>query len=143
MRRWAPAICTGPIPSRGGGAMAVLNPRETLARCLSITGVAGGTGGAFVIQGYDALLQPMAEQITVGAGAVTAFGLKTWKYIVSVTPQFTDAHNYSVGWGDTFGFHTRSDFWEYANIFYNGGFAVSSTGWLAGVKTIPATRTTG
>ena len=49
---------------------------------------------------------------------------------------------YSLGVGDTVGFHVRSDKWEYANIFWNGSFATNKNGWTAAVLT-PNTNTAG
>ena len=137
------AAATAANPALGVGAEQVYNPVEGLARCISITTAASGTGGVMRVVGYDFYGQQMSEDITAVVNS-TVFGQKAFKYILSVTPQFTDgSHNYSVGFGDTFGFHIRSDKWEYANIFYNGTYVTSSTGWLAGVTTSPSTRTTG
>lgn len=142
----------GPLPGSApnavspyitGGLGTFFNPAETIARCISITGSASATGGTFTVRGWDVYGVPMSENITIGAGAVTKFGQKAFKYIKSVTPGFTDAHNYSVGYGDTFGLHIRSDKWEFLNIFYNGTFATTSSGWLARDNTNPATATTG
>lgn len=130
-------------PAIGIGAAQVWNPIEAIARCLSVTGVASGTGGVFRCVGYDYFGQQMSEDITAGSGISTVYGKKAFKYVQSVTPQFSDAHNYSIGFGDTFGFHIRSDKWEYMNLFYNGAFISSSTGWTVADTTTPATRTTG
>jgi hypothetical protein len=145
---WGPSPLGFPLPDAalpyvGAGPALLLDPRQTLARNLTITGSASATGGAFLVIGYDVYGMLMAETITAGAGAVTTSGKKAFKYILSVTPQFTDAHNYSVGTGDTYGFNVRNDRWEYDNIFWNGAFATVSTGWLAADVTNPATRTTG
>lgn len=129
-------------PYFAGGLGAFLNPLETCARCLGINAVGGAAGGAFIVAGYDVYGSPMTEKITASAGS-TVYGKKAFKYVLSVTPQFTDAHNYSAGTGDTFGFATRSDFWEYTNLFYNGTFVTTSTGWLAADLTSPATNVTG
>jgi len=145
------AAPSGVDPYYAAGLARIFNPVEGLARTIAITGVAGGTGGVFVVRGWDVYGNPMSENITVGAGAVTGWGKKAFKYLATgstnatggVVPQFTDAHNYSVGASDVFGINMRSDKWEFMQIFYNGGFAVNSTGWLARDNTSPATATTG
>ncbi len=133
----------GVSPFIAAGHARPWDPQQAVCRAVSITGVSGGTGGAFIVRGYDIFGVPMAEQITCGAGVNTASGKKAFKYIASVTPQFTDAHNYSVGTTDIFGINTRSDKWEYTNFYYAGAFLTASTGWTAAVATSPATATTG
>ena len=130
-------------PYAFAGAIALSDPTQNLSRGISITGVVGGSGGAFLVKGYDIFGQAMSETITVGAGAVTTYGNKAFKYISSVTPQFTNAFAYSVGTADSFGFAIRSDFWEYMNIFWNGTFLSVSTGWTGSDNTLPATAVTG
>lgn len=130
-------------PYLAGGLAMVLNPLETCARNIGIQGAASGTGGAFLVRGYTVYGEPMSETITATAGATVTYGKKAFKYVASVTPQFSDAHTYSVGTGDTFGFAVRSDFWEYTSLFWNGTFVTASTGWLQGDQTNPATSATG
>lgn len=130
-------------PYLAAGATWMFNPRETLARGVAILGTVGGSGGTFLVRGYDIYHNAMSEVITVGAGAVTGYGKKAFKYILSVTPQFTNAFNYTVTASDVFGFHWRSDLWEYTDVFYNGTFTSTSVGWLAADTTNPATTTTG
>jgi hypothetical protein len=114
-----------------------------LARCVSITGVSGGAGGAFLVSGWDIYGVPMTQTITVAAGANTVNSTKAFKYIKSVVPQFTDAHNYSVGTADIFGFDLRTDLWEQVEVFYNQSFVTVATGYTSAVATSPATATTG
>jgi hypothetical protein len=133
---------TGARPYLAGGAGAFMNPKECICRGVGVNAAAGATGTTVLISGWDIHGQPQTESITISAGA-TVYGNKTWKYIQSATPQFTDAgHNYSVGTSDLFGFVVRTDRWEYTNIFYNGTFATSSSGWTGGDLTTPATTTT-
>lgn len=132
-------------PYVNGGVAALFNPVEVLARAVSITGVSGGAGGAFLVKGYDIYGVAMSETITVGAGAVTKYGQKAFKYVVSITPQFSDAHNYSAGNSDTFGCALRTDKWEYVQIFWNASFATTATGWVQALQpgSGPSTATTG
>lgn len=126
------------------GLLRLRNPREGLARIVSISNAASAAGGAFTVTGWDLYHQPMTEVITASlTTAATIYGKKAFKFISAVTPNFTDAHNYAVGVGDTFGFPFRIDEWENGLYFYGGGLMVASTGWLAPVKTSPATSATG
>lgn len=142
-----PPQASGAVPADAsilydGGLAAVFCAQEALCRCVSITGVVSGTGGAFLVKGYDLYNQAMSETITVGAGAVSQFGQKAFKYIASITPQFSDAHTYSAGWGDTFGFNMRSDLWEHTDVHWGGKMPVISTGFLKADTAAP-TATTG
>ena len=113
-----------------------------VGRCVSISGVLSGAGGAFLVRGYDCYGLPMTEQITVAAGANTVNGVKAWKVITSVTPQFTDAHNYSVGTADIFGFGLRASYFGDVRIVWNSTEITASTGFTAAV-TSAATATSG
>lgn len=143
---WGPSPVGFPMPDSHlpyieGGPALIMDPRQTIARSVSISGVASGTGGNFIVSALDIYWQPTTMLITVGAGANTANGKKAVKAILSVTPQFTDAHNYSVGTTDIYGFHVRNDRWEYNNVFWAGAFVTVSTGWLAAVTTTPTNAT--
>ena len=129
-----------------GDITAFHDPTKAIARAISITGVASGTGGAFAVVGFDLYGFPMHETITAGAGVSTVNGKKAWKFITSVTPQFSDAHTYSVGTTDIYGFGMRVDQWNYVDIYYGTPPAVlitASTGFVAADATSPATATTG
>lgn len=130
-------------PYAFAGAIALSDPTQNIARGVSVTGVAGGTGGNFVVRGYDIYGTAMSETIVATAGATTTYGNKAFKYIASVTPSFTNASNYSVGTADSFGFSVRSDFWEYMNVYWAGSFLSTSTGWTVADATVPALSTTG
>ena len=134
---------TAHYPYQAGGPGLFLDPSQAIARNVRIVGSASGTGGNIDVTGYDIYWQPMTERIVATAGATTTWGKKAFKAISSVTPRFTDAHGYSVGTGDVFGMHFRSDRWEYTNIFWNGSFMTTSTGWTAADKTSPAVNTSG
>jgi hypothetical protein len=138
---------TAASPYSDGGLVAVFDPKEALARCVSITGVASASANNVTVKGYDIYGMPMSEVIPFpggGGGGATQYGQKAFKYIVSITPATTDnSHNLSAGWGDTFGFPIRSDKWEYTLDFWNATLQVASTGWLKADTTSPATTSTG
>ena len=119
------------------------NPQALVSRAVSVTGSASSTGGNITISGYDIYGVPMSEVIAAPAGATTVNGKKAFKYISSVVPAFTDAHNYSVGTTDIYGFPLRSDFFSDVSINYNAASVTANTGYVAAVTTSPATTTTG
>ena len=119
------------------------NPQALVSRAVSVTGSSSSTGGNITISGYDIYGVPMSEVIAAPAGATTVNGKKAFKYISSVVPAFTDAHNYSVGTTDIYGFPLRSDFFSDVAINYNAAAVTASTGFVAAVTTSPATTTTG
>ena len=140
--RFGSPVPTAVFPYAARGVTSLLNPAETLARGIGIQGTAGGSGGAFLVKGYDIYGRPVSELITATAGATTTYGNKCFKYIASVTPQFTNAFNYSIGTSDVFEFAVRNDKWEYDNIYVAGAFLSVNTGWTAADTTTPATTTT-
>jgi hypothetical protein len=125
------------------GTIAALDPTKQIARALSITGSASATGGAFLVNGFDMYGQPQSELVTAAAGAVTTNGKKGWKFVTAVTPQFTDAHNYSVGDTDIYEFPVRVIEFPMATVGWNGAIVAASTGFTAADPTTPATSTTG
>ena len=129
-------------PSVGGNIL-VLDPTTALSRCVTVTGVSSGAGGNFLIKGYDLYGVPMSQLLTVGAGASTGTTTKAFKFVTSVVPQFTDAHNYSVGDSDTFGLPLFSSKVAYTTFYWNSAIVTSNAGYTAGVTTSPATTTTG
>lgn len=130
-------------PSTGNTKIALYDVTKNVARAVSVTGVAGGAGGAFIVRGADIYGYLMSETITVGAGAVTANGKKAFKFIYSVTPQFTDAHNYSIGTADIFGFPVRYPTFPDGFIWWNNALITAATGFVVPDATSPATATTG
>jgi hypothetical protein len=107
---------------------AYYDPTTALTYVIQVTGVAGGTGGAFIVRGFDFYGQPMSETITATAGATSVAGLKAWKSITSITPQFSDAHTYS--WGTTLavGLHVALDLNAYFTVFAVGtGYTANPT----------------
>lgn len=123
------------------GAIQVFDPTTILARAVSITGVVGGAGGVFLVRGYDVYGNPQTEQITAPAGAATTAGKKAFKFIASVTPQFSDANNYSVGTADVYGLPLRADAYGYVSTTFNNVLLTTPT-FIAGVETTP-TATSG
>ena len=119
------------------------NPQALVSRAVSVTGSSSATGGNITINGYDIYGVPMSEVIAAPASATTVNGKKAFKYISSVVPAFTDAHNYSVGTTDIYGLPLRSDFFSDVAINYNSAAITANTGYVAAVTTSPATTTTG
>jgi hypothetical protein len=128
----------------GGNFQTGFYNRSTyVGRGVSISGVSGGAGGTFTVAGYDIYGYPMTQLVTVAAGANTVNTLKTFKAIASVTPNFTDAHNYSVGTADLFGFGILASFFGDTRIVWNNAEITASTGFTAADTTSPATNATG
>lgn len=124
---------TGVSPFVLGGVSRFFNAAEGVARSVGITAAAGAAGGIFTVVGYDIYGFAMTEAITVGAGAAVAYGNKCFKYIVSITPNVTDASaHYSAGVGDVIGMNIRSGRFEYLYPFVAGAQIVI-TGWKAGL----------
>lgn len=115
------------------GAVALVDPTVNIARCLSITGVSGGAGGAFLVSGYDLYGYAQTETITAAASVATTNGKKGWKFVKSVVPQFSDAHNYSVGTADIIEFPLRVDRMEWVEMWYAGSWIASTSGFTAAV----------
>lgn len=137
-----------PIPLAAAAYLAngpalMLDSRQALTRGLRITGVASGTGGNFLIAGADKYGMPMSQLLAGPVGAATTWTSKNFGYIFSITPQFTDAHNYSVGTADQFGFAIRSTLYEDMAIFFAATWMSTTTGYVAAVLTQPATPSTG
>lgn len=114
-----------------------------IGRAVSVTGVVNGAGGAFLVSGYDCYGYAMSELITAGAGVNTVNGVKAFKFISSIVPQFTDAHTYSVGTTDIFGLPLRADFFSQTKVWWDETVITANTGFVAAVTTSPATTITG
>ncbi len=140
------AIINSRVPFGQLASVQLWNPTSLTARAVSVTGSASASGGNFLISGYDIYGYPMSEVIAGPASATTVNGKKAFKYIVSVTPQFTNAQNYSVGTTDIYGFPIRSDSFADLVINYSASLnpvqITSATGYTAAVSTF-ATTTTG
>jgi hypothetical protein len=122
---------------------AAYDPTNMCTRVIAGTGVASGTGGAFIVRGWDVYGQPMSETITVGAGVNTVNGKKAWKWIASITPQFTDAHNYSFDVLNIFGLGLAVDTAAYVDAWVAGTGYTANPTVTAADTTSPATATTG
>lgn len=116
---------------------------KALARAVAITGVLGGSGGHFLVSGADLYGYPQTENINATAGATTTNGKKTWKFIYSVTPLFSDANNYEVGTADIFGFPLKTLLFDQVFVWWNSALITANTGYTAADTTSPATSTTG
>lgn len=113
-----------------------------VGRCVSVTGVGSGSGGAVTISGYDSYGVAITQTITLGAGVNTVNTTKAFKVITSVVPGFTDTHTISVGTADIFGFGLRASVFPDVDIWYNDARITASTGFVAAVTTT-ASATTG
>jgi hypothetical protein len=135
------------VPFGQVGSVQLWNPTALTARAVSVTGSSSATGGNVLVSGYDIYGYPMTETIAAPTSATTVNGKKAFKYIASVTPQFTDgSHNYSVGTTDIYGFPIRTDSFADVVINYSASLnpvqITSATGYTAAVNTV-ATSTTG
>jgi hypothetical protein len=119
------------------------NRSTCVGRCVSVTGVASGSGGAVTIAGYDVYGYAMSQVVTLGAGANTVNTLKAFKAVTSVTPGFSDTHNISVGTADIFGFGILASFFGDVLVNWNNAVITASNGFLAADTTSPATTATG
>ena len=128
-------------PFIAGGTDLFLDSRQAVTRGVRIV-ASGGSGGTVTVAGWDIYGQPMTETITVGSGAATGWGKKAFKYIGSVTPNYTDGvNNYTVGTSDVFGFAFRSSVWEDTVVFWAAAPMTAATGWVAADTTTPSSTT--
>lgn len=122
-------------------ALQAWDPTTTIARAVSVTGVASGSGGVVTIRGYDLYGQAMTETITIAAGANTVNGKKAFKFVASATPAFTDTHAISVGTADVYGFPLKANTYGYVSSVFNNA-PVTAPGFVAADATT-VTATTG
>lgn len=147
---WGPSEAGFPTPTAalpyvGVGPALILDVRQALCRGVVVTcNNSLGTGGNFLVRGYDIYGAAMSESIAIVPGtSTTAYGKKAFAYIASVTPDFTDAtYTYAIGTSDEFGFNLRATQIEHTQVWWNGLLNAASTGFIAGVGTT-ATTTTG
>lgn len=117
------------------------DPSSMLGRNVTVTGVSGGAGGAFTVVGYDIYGEPMTETITATAGATSVSGKKAFKFIVSITPAFSDAHTYAFATGDVFGLPILAASFFDTSISWAATAITASTGFTAAVTTTPSATT--
>lgn len=123
---------------------AAYDPTNACTRLVAVTGVTSGApaGGVFTVRGWDVYGQSMSENIIAPTGAATVNGQKAWKWIKSITPNFTDAHNYSVDVINAFGLHLAVDTAAYVDAWIAGtGYQTNPS--VTGAATAVATATTG
>lgn len=128
------------------GFAKIANPRELLARNLSVQASASTAGTAtLLVSGYDVWNMPMTELLTA-SGTTTIFGKKAFKYVSSVVPQSigtTVSATYTIGIGDTFGFPVRVDEFQYIQAWAGSTAVSNNVGITTAVLTSPANNTTG
>lgn len=138
-----------PVPtaesiSWAGGLFRLFNPVQAISRNVTVSTVAAATTGTITVRGFDVHSQAMSENLTIATGTATVAGKKAFKYIASVTPNYSDSTGtYSVGVGDVMGLPWRMDRYEYLNFVYGGINSSNSTGFVAADLTNPATATSG
>lgn len=116
-------------------SIGIADPTKSVQRAISFTGASSGAGGTVKVVGYDIWGNLIHETVTVTSGATTSNSNKTYKFITSVTPQFTDTHTLAVGTADVFGFPLRVDTFGYVRIFWDATVETSSTGFTGAVST--------
>jgi hypothetical protein len=139
-----PLLPIAAFPFLAAGPALLYDSGQAITRGVQIVGSSGGAGGTFTVRGWDVYGQAMTETITVAAGASTGWGKKAFKYIGSVTPNVTDAHNYTVGTSDVFGFAWAVSLFENTTLYWAGALITGTpTGIVAGLSAnATATATT-
>lgn len=123
------------------GALQAFDSNTMIARAVSLTGVASGSGGAVTVRGYDVYGQAMTETITMTGGATTTNGKKAFKFVTSITPGFTDTHTISAGTADVYGLPLKANTYGFVNATFNNA-PVTAPGFVA-ADTTAASATTG
>lgn len=141
----ASLIPQGTLSSTLTSTPSLWNPQALLGRAVGITAAAAASGTVvFTVKGYDIYGYPMIETITAASNTQT-LGKKAFKYIKSVTPDTSDAQNYSVDTTDIIGFPIRSDFFGDVLVNYSASLLpaviTANTGYVASVQTTPSATT--
>ena len=133
-------------PYQIAGEIALADPSQLGARCVSVTGGASAIANNITIVGYDVWGNPQSELIAfAGTGAATVAGVKAFKWITSVTPSATDSgggHTIAVGTLDVIGIPLRVDYEAQARIYVDK-VGITADNVVPAVVTSPATTTTG
>lgn len=131
-------------PYVAAGADLIYDPTQGISRGVRIvTTQTAATGGTFTVTGYTNYGELQTQLLTHPGNVATIWSKKTFKFIQSVVPNFTDTATYSVGTSDVFGFAFRNDKWEYDNFFWAGASISTSNGWTKADTTSPATNGSG
>ena len=138
----APPSPNATNPYLAAGLAACFDPLQALNRNLTVTcsTIVNGTG-TILVTGYDVYGVKMTELITAN-GSATVAGNKAWKYVQSIVPQST-VTTVSIGIGNLVGFNCKAQKWEYLNVFYNGGFMTTNTGYTSATTVAPTNNTAG
>lgn len=113
-----------------------------VGRAVSLTSGSNLSAINFTFRGYDLYGRPQTETFA-GPNNNTVNGKKGWKWLVSVTPNGTNAGTVSVGTADIFEFPIRADRFSQVEIWYNETAISANTGFVAADATSPGTATTG
>lgn len=132
----------GVISYGQNGSVNIMDPTLTMARAVQITGTSGASGGAVTVAGFDLWGAPQTETITMPPGVGPQTGNKSWKFIQSATPGYSNANAISIGVADKIGFPIRVDRFAYSTIFVADTAITANTGFSAADQTSPATSTT-
>jgi hypothetical protein len=133
-------------PYRVAGWGRMFDPAQGVCRALTVTAasITAGTT-SLLVSGYDIYGVPMTELITA-SGTTTVSGNKAFKYVTSIATQSTATtvtnSVVTIGVSNVVGLNLYNNKWEYLDIFFNGGFAITNTGWTSGTAVV-ATQTTG
>ena len=130
-------------PSMNGGAGRFLLPDCACARGVGVTTLAGTPGGTILIQGLDIFMRPTSELLTLAAGAGTTYGRKTYKVLLSATPNFTTTSNVTVVTSDLIGLPIAVLPNEPVPVITEAGAARTGDPLQYADLTNPATTTTG
>jgi hypothetical protein len=141
----AAASANAADPYKVAGFALPFNPLEGSARALSITAASIGSGtGTFLVSGYDMYFNAMSELLSP-SGTTTVNGKKAFKYVSSiksvVAATTVTPAQINVGISDIFGFHIRSDKWEYADYRFAGSTVLNNSGWTKALGTSSSTTT--
>lgn len=137
-------IAAAPYVAFGPGLF--LDPRQTLARALVITSAQSASNATITIAGWDLYWAPITDTVTVTSstgGSTSAYTLKTFKAVNTITPNITDSHNWSIGTSDVFGMPIITDIPELAYIWWAGQASNSTTGFTVPDFTATASSITG